>query len=254
VGFRAEQLTNENSLLKEKKEILNELNLIGLTDFDKQREEADQLLAQQIETINKQVANEEERFRLIEAAAKVHEKTVGDINEEENKKAIELKLAETNAKIDLGKTAIGAIQSLAKEGSAGAKALAVGQTILDAYKSINATFANAAANPSTILFPAYPYIQAAAAGVQAFATVKKILAVQPDKPQSGGSQVSGPRANFVPQSQAPDFNVVGASPESQLATAIGDREQKPVKAFVVSNEVTSQQALDRNISGAASLG
>tara|TARA_R100000278_G_scaffold40193_2_gene35395 strand:+ start:4747 stop:6369 length:1623 start_codon:yes stop_codon:yes gene_type:complete len=70
---------------------------------------------------------------------------------------------------------------------------------------------------------------------------------------SGGG-ISTPRGASVATSQAPAFNIVGASPENQLAQAIGEREQQPVKAFVVSNEVTNAQALDRNIVQSASLG
>ena len=42
--------------------------------------------------------------------------------------------------------------------------------------------------------------------------------------------------------QAPSFNVVGDSGINQLAQL----QQAPVQAFVVSGEVTTSQALDRN--------
>jgi len=58
----------------------------------------------------------------------------------------------------------------------------------------------------------------------------------------------------VSAAQAPAFNVVGAAPENQLAQVIGDQEQKPVKAFVVSSEVSNQQALDRKVETGASIG
>lgn len=54
--------------------------------------------------------------------------------------------------------------------------------------------------------------------------------------------------------EAPDFNVVGASPESQLAQTVAGQQSKPLKAFVVGKEITSQQELDRNITTNASLG
>ena len=43
------------------------------------------------------------------------------------------------------------------------------------------------------------------------------------------------------------FNVVGASATSQLAETISNKEEKPVKAYVVSNDVSSAQSMDRNI-------
>ena len=54
--------------------------------------------------------------------------------------------------------------------------------------------------------------------------------------------------------QAPDFNIVGASPSNQLAAAVQGQFQQPVKAYVVSKDVSTAQEMDRNIIGSASLG
>lgn len=254
-GFASEQLTNENTLLREQKELMNELNLIGETEFERQRLEAEQELLLNQEKIEREIQDDAKKKEYLAAAKKQYEDTITKIDQEENAKRVMLAKAETDAKIDFGKQALGALQGLAKEGSQASKALAVGQTVLDAYKSINAVFANAAANPSTILFPGYPFVQAAIAGVNAFATVKKIMSVNPMQAQgSSKPTVSRGGAPVQTQSQAPAFNVVGASPENQLATAIGQKESQPVKAFVVSNDVTNAQALDRNIVESASLG
>jgi hypothetical protein len=48
--------------------------------------------------------------------------------------------------------------------------------------------------------------------------------------------------------------VVGASETNQLASAIGESEQTPTRAYVVSSDVTSAQELDRNIVEGASIG
>ena len=53
--------------------------------------------------------------------------------------------------------------------------------------------------------------------------------------------------------QAPSFNIVGSSETNQLAEAIGSQSQQPVRAYVVSNDVTTAQSLDRNIIESASL-
>jgi len=81
-------------------------------------------------------------------------------------------------------------------------------------------------------------------------------AVNAAKSTVGASGGGGAGGGIVAPSapQVPAFNIVGASPENQLAQTLGEREQKPVKAFVVSNEVTNAQALDRNIVKSASLG
>jgi hypothetical protein len=54
--------------------------------------------------------------------------------------------------------------------------------------------------------------------------------------------------------QAPDFNVVGAGGASQLATTLAGVTRQPLKAFVVSKEISSAQELERNITSTASIG
>ena len=54
--------------------------------------------------------------------------------------------------------------------------------------------------------------------------------------------------------QPPDFNIVGQSPSNQLAAAVKGQFQQPVKAYVVSKDVSTAQEMDRNIIGSASLG
>ena len=51
----------------------------------------------------------------------------------------------------------------------------------------------------------------------------------------------------------PEFNVVGAAGQNQLAEAIASTQSQPVKAYVVSGDVTSAQQLDRNIIEGASI-
>ena len=47
---------------------------------------------------------------------------------------------------------------------------------------------------------------------------------------------------------------MGASGETQLADAIGSQTQRPARAYVVSNDVTTAQEMDRNIIEGASIG
>lgn len=63
----------------------------------------------------------------------------------------------------------------------------------------------------------------------------------------GGSSAPDPLA-----SAAPSFNVVGTSGQNQIAQSLGN--QAPIKAYVVSGDVTSAQSLDRNIVKTATLG
>ena len=52
----------------------------------------------------------------------------------------------------------------------------------------------------------------------------------------------------------PQFNVVGAAGQNQLAAAIASTQREPVKAYVVAGDVTTAQQLDRNIIQGASIG
>jgi len=51
----------------------------------------------------------------------------------------------------------------------------------------------------------------------------------------------------APTSTAPEFNTVGATGINQLLETIQGQQRQPVKAYVVSGDVTTAQSLDRNI-------
>tara|TARA_R110000868_G_scaffold120421_5_gene319571 strand:- start:5198 stop:6931 length:1734 start_codon:yes stop_codon:yes gene_type:complete len=71
-------------------------------------------------------------------------------------------------------------------------------------------------------------------------------ATSPSSTNSGGSgQRTGP--------SAPQFNVVGASGINQIAQLVG-AEKPIVKAYVVASDITTAQALDRNIIKSSTLG
>jgi hypothetical protein len=54
--------------------------------------------------------------------------------------------------------------------------------------------------------------------------------------------------------QPPAFNVVGQGGTNQLAQVIGEQTQQPIQAYVVANDVTSAQSLQRNIQSEAGIG
>ncbi len=90
---------------------------------------------------------------------------------------------------------------------------------------------------------------AQAAGI--FMAIKSAVGAAKSATASVGGGGGGAAAPSRPA--PPSFNIVGAAPESQLAQTIGEREEKPVKAYVVSNDVTTAQSLDRNIIESASI-
>ena len=72
----------------------------------------------------------------------------------------------------------------------------------------------------------------------------------------GGGGGGGATPAFqAPQtgSAPPAFNVVGASGANQLADAIAGQQGQPLKAFVVSGDVSTAQELDRNIVQGATI-
>jgi hypothetical protein len=97
-------------------------------------------------------------------------------------------------------------------------------------------------SPITALNPAYPAIQASLTAAFGAAGIAKIAAARfgggggssSVTPSTGGGVGSGV--------MSPSFNVVGNSGMNQLAQI----QQQPIQAYVVSGEVTSAQALDRN--------
>lgn len=57
----------------------------------------------------------------------------------------------------------------------------------------------------------------------------------------------------APAPAAPSFNVVGASAQNQLAAAIAGQQSEPIRAYVVSSDVSTAQELDRKIVEGASI-
>ena len=74
------------------------------------------------------------------------------------------------------------------------------------------------------------------------------------KAGAGGGGTSARLGTPQIATQAPSFNIVGASAENQLAQTIADQTQQPVQAYVVANDVTTAQGLERNIIQESSLG
>jgi len=93
------------------------------------------------------------------------------------------------------------------------------------------------------------------AGIAAAAGAVQVAKIARTQFEGGGSSASGGGGGSgggatAPTMSAPQFNVVGQSGVNQLASL----NQQPIQAYVVSGQVTSQQALDRNRLANATLG
>jgi hypothetical protein len=219
----------------------NDENQIALLEA---RAEKEGILAQIEGFRSEQLINinslERERLDLIEEEAEKKREAA----EEE----IELSKAVAEAKVADSTNTLNMIAQLAGEGSEIGKAAAVASATISGIEGVQNAYTTAQKSPITAFFPAYPIVQAGLAAAFSAKQIQTILSTPKPTVGGGGGGSAAPT-----QRQAPSFNVVGAAPESQLAQTIGEREDKPVKAYVVSNDVTTAQSLDRNIIESASI-
>lgn len=146
--------------------------------------------------------------------------------------------AVANNRVNVGTSSLQALAELGGKGAEFAKGVAVSQAIQDTYKGANAAYSAMATIP--IVGPA---LGAAAAGVaiaSGLLNVKRILATK--SVEKGTPSAAG--GGSVPT--APSFNLVQGTGANQIAESLVG-EQVPLKAYVVSSDVSSSQALDRNI-------
>jgi hypothetical protein len=87
-------------------------------------------------------------------------------------------------------------------------------------------------------------------GLAQVAMIAKQKFVSSQSGLSGGVGLSGGN-NGV---QSPEFNIVGQSASNQIAAAVQGQFSQPIRAYVVSKDMSTAQEMDRNIIGASSLG
>jgi len=144
------------------------------------------------------------------------------------------------------------VGQLAGKDSKVGKAMAIASATISGIQGTMNAFATANKSPITVAFPAYPFIQAGLAGAVALKNIAAIKSIDPSGKGNTGSvpTSSGGGGAAIP----PAFNVVGQSDTNQLADAIGGQSQRPSRSYVVANDVTTSQELERNIIEGASIG
>ena len=262
-GFKSEQLVNQVGLQKEILEITNsqknadaELNA-NKNQFEAEQIENDLARLERQKLLNEEETKSEEK-RLTEKRSLYKKGTIAFQEAQNELDAFQQASGQKQILIDkqIAKekeqtvfNTLGAIAGLLGSNSKFGKALAITQAIRDTYTGANKALAQGGI---------FGFIGAAGVIAAGFANVKQITASKdPAMPSfatgGGGVSASTPSTPPVP-SLPPAFNVVGASGTNQLATAIGGQTQKPIQAFVVSNDVTTAQEMDRNIIDGASIG
>jgi hypothetical protein len=279
-GFRSEQQTNTNSLLREQKEIMNEIALLGKSERDKERLELEQEYELNKELIEREITDDAEKKERLLAAETDYKTKLKELNDGFDTVDLEAKQlkADKEAEIEQQKIAIKQntldnIVSIANAESAVGKAALIAKQLLMAKELIleikkTITFSTQAAARSTVAMaegsaqtakigfpqniPMLIGYAAQAAGI--FSAIRS--AVKSSKAGASIPNITPPSTPSIPTgaSTPPSFNVVGQSDTNQLASAIGGQSQQPVQAYVVANDVTTAQSMDRNIIDDASLG
>ena len=118
---------------------------------------------------------------------------------------------------------------------------------MDGYRAVLGAYAQGTATGGPILGG----IQAVIAGGFAALQIANIAKTKFEGGGGGAAAVSGAASGGG--SQPAQFNVVGNSGINQLADTLGGSDNKVIKAYVVSGDVTTAQSLDRNKIDTATL-
>jgi len=252
-----EQLATEDAILG----IDTELERISTT-FDRKRE---LIGLKEAELLSQEGLTENQRTAIRQQGA--DERAAIDMAEMEARVAIQ------NAQLDLAAQFGGLLKTLAGEN----KKVAIAGVVVEQAAAIgkilvNTGIANAkavAASPLTFGAPwvlinsisaALSIASSVAAGVKAIQQINS--AGSGGGASSGGGAIPGKSgagsAPAVPQIERTAVpQITGttgqASPGAQIAGTIAKSSEKPIKAYVVSGDVTSQQALDRRTTRAATF-
>ena len=257
VKFAGEDLKIAQDLAKAKLDAEKQYNALVLSEDELARlniqtkADAD-LLTLQTNLDNKLIT--QEQFETAKKA--LTEKTNGEVaklDEDADKKKKDL----LNSQLDAVKQGLSSIANIAelfagkskksqKKAFNIQKATQIASATIDTYKSATSAFSSLSGIP--IVGPVLGGIAAAGAVAAGIMNIKKIKNTQfeggaePSAGGGGGGGGGGGDMGGGGAPQAPQFNVVGNNGMNQLAQL----QQKPVQAFVVSSEMTSAQALERN--------
>jgi hypothetical protein len=285
-GLRSEQLANDLALQREADELVKARTESEITLAIEREKAGAEFISTEEQKLEKliEIANKERELQLnrLQEQIDIHKEGTqarldAEIAYNEQKQALDIQLEqyenqlsakrietqkETNAKIkeddeklraaqiNMAQTGLSIIADLAQEfGQKNEesarrafkvqKAANLASAIISTYTAVNAAL-TAGGNPAKLATGAQ-FIEAGVALATGLASVAKIAKTKfettaPDSTDVGGGGGGGGSV------MSPNFNVVGSSGMNQLAQI----QQQPIQAYVVSGEVTSAQALDRN--------
>jgi hypothetical protein len=250
-----------------------EIENLAKTELEKQTliEKLDVEHKERLAIANKTDAEKKAAEDKIISDKKLADKKAADDKEVEFQKNKDTAIANSKANLNnimAGLEASGMAKT--KAGQVISKAIALTQIGIDSAVAISkaSTLANAEGVAAQLAFPLVPgigtiarvisYASTAASVIGNISRAKQLLSSGGGGggggASGGGGGGGGGGAISTPASAQPSINVVGASKTNQIAETIAQQGQQPIKAYVVANDVTTQQGLDRNIVSSASIG
>jgi len=195
----------------------------------------------QLEELSAQdrVALEEKQQAEITEITKKYAKVQQDID----KTTADAKAAALTQNIDNIQGALGSLFQ-------NSKAVATANVLVDSAQAAVGIFKSSTSLPE----PAASInrgIQLAALAASAAASIRNINRAEPT---TGAASAPSTPSTPTVQSQAPQFNVVGQGGINQLAQSIGGQFSQPVRAYVVGQDVTTSQQLERQRVRTATFG
>lgn len=163
-------------------------------------------------------------------------------------KITELETQAKEAQLASYANALSQFSDIAGKETAAGKALAVAATLINTYQG-----ASQALTDETIPNTFAKIAAAATVIATGIANVKSIMSVKVPN-QAGGVGGNVAQQGARGGQNQPAFNLVGRSNVNQLQTGLEQQETAPVKAFVVSTNVTTQQEADRATESQAAFG
>ena len=250
-------VTDQQKLDREKARAFAEIDSLKATEEEKNsiRSLATEKYLEKQKELDAKLAEEKKAKEEKDAEEKKakEEKDAQDIIDFENRKNAALASSKENLNnIISGIESSGLAKT--KAGQIISKGIALTQIAIDSAVAISkaSTLANAEGVAAQLAFPMVPgagtiarvvsYASTAASVMGNIARAKQLLSS--GNASSGGGSAGGSGGGSTPP--PPQFNIVGQSGTNQLAQSIGAKQGQPIQAYVVGNEVTSQQALDRN--------
>ena len=216
-----EKYVNQESELKT---VLSRNAIQGLVDSSKTRLEIEKATSEKSIEISKEEAEKKQKIE---------------------EKKIQMGLTALSILNDAFQMSAGKSEKDQRKAFKAQKAFNLASALTNTYLAVASALA---LNPKDSLFPGQRFVEAGLAGAAGAVQVAKIASTQ--FTSSATSADAGGNNGGAPTMSAPQFNVVGQSGLNQLASL----NQQPIQAYVVSGQVTSQQALDRNRLENATLG